>query len=119
MELNILGLAILGAGIAAIILGGCLIIQRNGKSLGSFSSSLQVFLKAGWLLPFCICSLFFGAWLVDIVIPTLKGANFNQLYDLHGIRYLDIALVSFVVGFVWLAFVTIRGALTTRFPTTA
>ena len=114
MELNILGLAVLGVVIAVMLLGGSLMVLNGRRSPGGLGALLNALIKTGWLLPFCICAVFFGAWLVEIVIPTLKGANFNELYDLHGIRYLDITLVSFVAGFVWLAFVAVQGALHTR-----
>ena len=119
MELSIFGLVGLGVAIAALLLGLSLMFLRSGKNPDGLDPLLNVFLNSGWLLPSCVCALFFGAWLVDIVIPTLKGANFNQLYDLHGIRYLDITLVSFVVGFVWFAFVNIKASLVARFSHTA
>lgn len=110
MELNIFGLAMLGVIIATAILGGSLIGLRTLPRSAGSRVLLHVFLKAGWLLPFLVCALFLGAWLFEIVIPTLKGAEFNQLYDAHGIRYLDVTLVAFVTGFVWLAAMHIRAA---------
>ena len=56
-----------------------------------------------WLVAFALSSVFFGLWVVDILIPTLKGANFNQQYEIHGnFRYLDFGGISFFVGFVCL-----------------
>ena len=112
MELNVFGLVVLGAVLALPILLG-LAIPLSGRSPSKPRAMHRVLLKAGWLLPLGICAFYMAAWLIDIVIPTLKGADFNELYDQHGIRYLDIALVSFVIGFVWLAFVHIRGATVT------
>lgn len=67
-----------------------------------------MFLLSGWLIPFAIAGLFIGRWIIDIVIPTLKGGNFNALYDFHQIRYLDITLLCSVVGFLWLSFVVVK-----------
>lgn len=60
--------------------------------------------KYAWLFAFALSSIFFGLWIVDILIPTLKGADFNQQYELHGnFRYLDFGGISFFVGFLFLA----------------
>ncbi|AOT10619.1 transcriptional regulator [Pseudoalteromonas luteoviolacea] len=59
--------------------------------------------KYAWLMAFAAASLFFGMWIIDILIPTLKGADFNQQYELHGnFRYLDFGGTCFVIGFVLL-----------------
>lgn len=59
--------------------------------------------KYAWLAAFALASIFFGLWIVDILIPTLKGADFNQQYELHNnFRYLDFGGVSFFIGFVLL-----------------
>lgn len=61
-------------------------------------------IKYGWIAAFAISSVMFGLWIVDILIPTLKGANFDAQYELHGnFRYLDFGGISFVIGFVWLS----------------
>lgn len=60
--------------------------------------------KYGWIAAFAISSILFGLWIVDILIPTLKGANFDAQYELHdNFRYLDFGGISFVIGFVWLS----------------
>ena len=57
-----------------------------------------------WLLFFAGASVFFAMWTVDILIPTLKGADFNQQYEMHNnFRYLDYGGLCFFVGFVLLA----------------
>ena len=61
------------------------------------------FLLTGWLIPAGVALVFFGRWLTEIVVPTLKGGNFDQLYDLHGVRYLDTILVCTVTAFGWFA----------------
>lgn len=48
--------------------------------------SLRITAYAGWLIPFIVAASFMGFWIVDIVVPTLKGGNFNGLYDFYGIR---------------------------------
>ena len=59
--------------------------------------------KYAWLLAFAFSSVFFGLWIVDILIPTLKGADFDQQYELHNnFRYLDFGGMSFFIGFVLL-----------------
>ena len=59
--------------------------------------------QMGWVAPLLAAAVVFGAWMVQIAIPTLKGGNFDTLYDQHGgFRYLDIAGALFAVGFVWL-----------------
>ena len=57
--------------------------------------SFQFLLLTGWLIPVGIALIFFGRWIVEIVVPTLKGGNFDQLYDLHQVRYLDTTLVLY------------------------
>ena len=60
--------------------------------------------KYAWLIAFAISSVFFGRWIIDILIPTLKGADFNQQYELHdNFRYLDFGGISFIVGFMFLS----------------
>lgn len=59
--------------------------------------------KYAWLVAFAFSSIFFGLWIVDILIPTLKGADFNQQYEIHGnFRYLDFGGISFFLGFLFL-----------------
>ena len=59
--------------------------------------------KYAWLVAFAFSSVFFGLWIVDILIPTLKGADFNQQYEINGnFKYLDFGGISFFVGFLLL-----------------
>jgi hypothetical protein len=67
-------------------------------------------LLTGWLVPVAIALLFFGRWITEIVVPTLKGGNFDQLYDLHQIRYLDITLACIVIAFLWVTLGVCRWA---------
>ena len=68
----------------------------------------RMLLFTGWLIPVALGFVFFARWIIDIVVPTLKGANFDELYDLHGIRYLDTTLVCFTLAFVWVGFLVFR-----------
>ena len=66
--------------------------------------TFRLICKFSWLAAFALSSLFFGLWIVDILIPTLKGADFNQQYEMHGnFRYLDFGGLSFFAGFLLLA----------------
>ena len=67
-------------------------------------------LLTGWLVPVGIALVFFSRWIREIVVPTLKGGSFDQLYDLHRVRYLDTTLVCIVVAFAWGAAAILRWA---------
>ena len=71
---------------------------------------LQLLVFTGWLLPVALALVYFARWIREIVVPTLKGGNFDQLYDLHQVRYLDTTLACAVIAFVWLAVATVRSA---------
>ncbi|WP_435275249.1 helix-turn-helix domain-containing protein [Psychrobium sp. nBUS_13] len=72
---------------------------------GPVSASLFDMLKRfSWAIAFLITVLLVGAWVIDILIPTLKGADFNQQYEIHNnFRYLDFAVVSFLIGVIILS----------------
>ena len=76
----------------------------------SMKNQLQFLLLTGWLIPVGVALLFFGRWITEIVVPTLKGGNFDQLYDFHGVRYLDTTLASVVIAFVWVTSVVFKWA---------
>jgi len=69
---------------------------------------IHLLFLTGWLIPVGIAILFFGRWLTEIVVPTLKGGNFDQLYDSHQVRY--TTLVCIVVAFVWVSLAVFRWA---------
>src|SRR5688572_6975719 len=81
-----------------------------GHAISSMKRNLQLFLLTGWLAPIAFALIYFGRWLTEIVIPTLKGGDFDQLYDLHQVRYLDTTLVCTVIAFVWAALAVCRWA---------
>jgi hypothetical protein len=62
---------------------------------------IQFLILTGWLIPVGVALVFFGRWITEIVIPTLKGGSFDQLYDLHRVRYLDTTLVCTAIAFAW------------------
>jgi len=64
-------------------------------------SNMQIFWFTGWLIPTGLALVYFGRWIIDIVIPTLKGGSFDQLYDLHGVRYLDTTVAFILIAFIW------------------
>ena len=82
----------------------------NPNQTGIMKKQLHLFLLTGWLIPVALALLFFGLWIIDIVIPTLKGNSFDQLYDFHQFRYLDSTLGCISVALVWLTLVVIRWA---------
>lgn len=68
---------------------------------------LSFILFTGWLIPTAGAMVYFGRWITEIVIPTLKGGDFDLLYDLHQVRYLDTTLVCTVIAFGWAASVVV------------
>jgi hypothetical protein len=71
---------------------------------------IHFFLLTGWLIPVGVALVFFGRRITEIVVPTLKGGNFDRLYDLHRVRYLDTTLACAVVAFAWVAIAVVRWA---------
>ena len=71
---------------------------------------IRFLLLTGWLIPTGAALVFFGRWITEIVVPTLKGGNFDQLYDLHRVRYLDTTLACVMMSFIWVAIAVIRWA---------
>ena len=62
---------------------------------------IHFLMLTGWLIPVGVALVFFGRWITESVVPTLKGGNFDQLYDLHQVRYLDTTLACIAIAFVW------------------
>jgi len=71
---------------------------------------IRFFLLTGWLIPTGVALIYFGRWITEIVVPTLKGGNFDQLYDLHRVRYLDTTSVCLAIAFAWVAIGVFRWA---------
>lgn len=71
-------------------------LQHVEDSTESIGSKLA---RCSWAIAFLISVVLLGAWVIDILIPTLKGADFNHQYEIHNnFRYLDFAVASFSVG---------------------
>jgi len=75
-------------------------LPHIGRRMSTYTKR---FVFAGWLIPVALAVTYFGRWIREIVVPTLKGGNFEQLYDLHGVRYLDTTLAFTVLAFAWFA----------------
>ena len=71
---------------------------------------IHFLLLTGWLIPVGVAIVFMAWWIRDILVPTLKGGNFEQLYAVHGIRYLDTTLAFATFAFVWLTVLVFRWA---------
>ena len=71
---------------------------------------IHFLLLTGWLMPVGVALVFFGRWIREIVVPTLKGGNFDQLYDLHRVRYLDTTLACTLIAFIWVTVAVFRWA---------
>ena len=69
---------------------------------------LQFITLTGWLLPTAVAGIYFGRWIKEIVIPTLKGGDFVQLYELHRVRYLDTTQACIIIAFIWLTLVVFQ-----------
>ena len=74
----------------------------------SIKKNAQFLLLTGWLIPAAVAVLFFGRWIREIVVPTLKGGDFEQLYDLYHVRYLDTTLACVVVALIWVTLAVCR-----------
>jgi hypothetical protein len=59
----------------------------------------------GWLVPVALVLIYFARWIKEIVLPTLKGGDFNRLYDIHGVPYLHVTQWLACVAFVWVALI--------------
>jgi hypothetical protein len=69
---------------------------------------ISLLMLTGWLIQAALALVFFGRWIVEIVVPTLKGGSFDALYDLHQVRYLDTTLACTAVAFVWASMALVR-----------
>jgi hypothetical protein len=87
-----------------------LVNPENSQLKTSMKKQIQFLILTGWLIPVGVALVFFGRWITEIVIPTLKGGNFDQLYDLHQVRYLDTTLACIVIAFVWATVAVFRYA---------
>jgi len=75
--------------------------QVTQMTITTMKRILKFTLLTGWLIPGTLALWYFGRWIREIVVPTLKGGNFEQLYDLHGVSYLHVTMWSVVLAFAW------------------
>jgi hypothetical protein len=61
----------------------------------------------GWLVPGALAMVYFGRWIKEIVVPTLKGGNFDHLYDIHQVSYLHVMQWSMCIAFSWVALIAL------------
>ena len=59
----------------------------------------------GWLVPVALALVYFARWIKEIVVPTLKGGNFNRLYDIHQVSYLHATIWLACIAFIWVALI--------------
>ena len=59
----------------------------------------------GWLVPVGLALIYFGRWIKEIVVPTLKGGDFDHLYDIHRVHYLQATQWLGCVAFVWVVLI--------------
>ena len=62
---------------------------------------------AGWLVPVALALVYFARWIKEIVVPTLKGGNFNHLYDIHRVSYLHATIWLVGIAFIWVALIAV------------
>jgi hypothetical protein len=82
--------------------------HMNIQTRQNMRKQIHIFLLTGWLIPVAIALVFFGRWITEIVVPTLKGGSFDLLYDLYHVRYLDTTLACTAVAFAWAGVVVLR-----------
>ena len=68
---------------------------------------LKFTLLTGWLIPAAFALWYFSRWIREIVVPTLKGGSFDQLYDLHRVSYLHVTTWTMLPAFAWATLVVL------------
>jgi len=69
----------------------------------------ELLIRLSWMIAFLIAVVLLGSWVIDILIPTLKGADFDNQYEINGnFRYLDFACISFAIGVTVLCLSTLQ-----------
>jgi len=82
--------------LASVFETNALSLHKNKKTTNVINESV---IRLSTMAAFFIAIVLLGSWVIDILIPTLKGANFDKQYEINGnFRYLDYACVSFFVG---------------------
>lgn len=73
------------------------------KQTQIMKTPIRFFSLTGWLIPTGIAVVYFSRWITEIIIPTLKGGNFDRLYDAHNVPYLHVTIWSILIAFAWVA----------------
>lgn len=75
----------------------------------------ELVMRLGWMISFLVAIALLGTWVIDILIPTLKGADFNEQYEINGnFRYLDFACISFFMGVIMLCLGVVKRVVNTK-----
>lgn len=86
---------------------GCLAAEFNKvdsfRQTQTMKTPIRFFSLTGWLVPTAIAGIYFSRWIREIVIPTLKGGNFDRLYDSHNVPYLHATMWAILLAFAWVA----------------
>jgi hypothetical protein len=64
---------------------------------------IRFFSLTGWLIPIAVAGIYFSRWITEIVIPTLKGGDFDRLYDSYNVPYLHATMWAILLAFAWVA----------------
>jgi hypothetical protein len=73
------------------------------KPTHTMQTPIRFFSLTGWLIPTATAGIYFSRWIIEIVIPTLKGGDFDRLYDSYNVPYLHATLWSVLIAFGWIA----------------
>jgi hypothetical protein len=73
------------------------------KPTRTMQTPIRFFSLTGWLIPTATAGIYFSRWITEIVIPTLKGGDFDRLYDSYNVAYLHATLWSILIAFGWVA----------------
>ena len=73
------------------------------KQTQTMKTPIRFFSLTGWLIPTGIAVVYFSRWITEIIIPTLKGGDFDRLYDAHNVPYLHLTGWSILIAFAWVA----------------
>ncbi|HWD94441.1 MAG TPA: permease prefix domain 1-containing protein [Verrucomicrobiae bacterium] len=85
----------------------CLIAEFNKiggfKKIQTMKTPVRFFSLTGWLIPTAVAGIYFSRWITEIVIPTLKGGDFDRLYDSYNVAYLHATMWAILIAFAWVA----------------
>lgn len=73
------------------------------KKMQNMNAPIRFFSLTGWLIPTAVAAIYFSRWITEIVIPTLKGGDFDRLYDSYNVSYLHATMWAVLIAFAWVA----------------